>query len=76
MGGGFWQDKQASDGTEAKSLVACWEANTMRVTDGERVAQVSPARQDEFLGAAMGSRHNMGLVTPQGQFGAAARATT
>ena len=35
----------------------------MRVTDGERVAQVSPAPRDEFLAAATRSRHNMGLMT-------------
>ena len=72
----FWQDKQASDGTEAKSLVACWEANTIRVTDGECVAQISLAPQDEFLAAMARPRHNMGSMTREGQFSATGRATT
>ena len=76
MGEVFWQDKQASDGTEAKSLVGCWEAYTMRVTDGERVAQVSLTPQDDFLAAAARPRHNMGLMTREGEFGAACRAGT
>jgi hypothetical protein len=48
----------------------------MRVTDGKRVAQVSLTPQDEFLAAAARPRHNMGLLTREGQFGAAGRATT
>jgi len=68
--------RQASDGTEAKSLVACWEANTIRVTDGERVAQVSLTPQDEFLAATARPRHNMGSMTREGQFSATGRATT
>jgi hypothetical protein len=48
----------------------------MRVTDGERVAQVSPALHDEFPAAAAWPRHNMGLKAREGQFGAVGRATT
>ena len=39
--------KHRSD-TEAKSLVACWSANTMRVTDDECVAQLSSAWAAKF----------------------------
>jgi hypothetical protein len=48
----------------------------MRVTDGERVAQVSLCPRDEFPAATARPRHNMGMLTREGQFGAADRATT